>query len=425
MLRFMLSLGRKQWLVYSSILCMSVLPDRVFAITPNEALALVTVHHPDVVQARQNVEIVRASRTIAEARPNPTLTLSTTNSRPRHYGTTSQDPIIRLDQPIERGGKRQLRLENADAQLKVAEHTLMDVTHTAETNVMLALADLWVATQRLDLLQRTEQSLQHTMRLTQKRLKAGDVASVDVQRLAIDVSRAQFDTQQAQLEVQRVQTMLVQLLGGMAPPLTVEYAPQLDDPERILTAQGLNRAVLIDARSDVQALSAQIVSAEKQLALAQAQRTRDISVGVQRERSPENSFNGTLFGVGVSIPLLVGNDYRGDIQQADQTLRLNQQQLALLKTQIQIDLLAAEQTWQMQWQRWQTTQGLLQSGQKTLQAVEFAYQNGAANLTDLLDARRQSLKVQDDVLQSQLQFWKAMLIWRAILHVPFDQPLQF
>ena len=60
--------------------------------------------------------------------------------------------------------------------------------------------------------------------------------------------------------------------------------------------------------------------------IARAQRTRDVSVGVQYEHFPPDARN--TYGISVSIPLFLGNDYRGDIARSEAEHTAAEQQLA-------------------------------------------------------------------------------------------------
>jgi cobalt-zinc-cadmium efflux system outer membrane protein len=94
-----------------------------------------------VLAARYQVDAYRAARLIAGFRPNPTLTLGAEqlNLSSRFFSdlfrTNTQTAAestytIRYEQLIERGGKRAIRAQLADYQLRAGEAQMLDAART-------------------------------------------------------------------------------------------------------------------------------------------------------------------------------------------------------------------------------------------------------------------------------------------------------
>ncbi|KAB2966693.1 TolC family protein, partial [Zoogloea sp.] len=115
-------------------------------LTLAEADARLLEANPSIVMARSSVAAARAGIQIAGARPNPTLTLSASGSSPNRPGSTNHwdratDNTIRIDQQIERGNKRELRLRAADDNLAATGSDLDNAIRLARSD----LANAWAA----------------------------------------------------------------------------------------------------------------------------------------------------------------------------------------------------------------------------------------------------------------------------------------
>ena len=91
-------------------------------LTLGSALTLAMEHNRDVRLAAIAIDNAKAGVIIADAPPNPTLSIQTANINPRAgigagaLRDKTVDTTIRIDQLIERGGKRELRREAATHQ---------------------------------------------------------------------------------------------------------------------------------------------------------------------------------------------------------------------------------------------------------------------------------------------------------------------
>ena len=117
-----------------------------------------------------------------------------------------------------------------------------------------------------------------TIEAAERRVKAGDLSRADLARLSVDALRARNEVDSARLEQVKAQVALAYLIGlereagriraaESWPPIAV---PGLPEVERV-----------VEQRPDVQAAQARIQQADKNRALAQSLRTRDITAGVQ------------------------------------------------------------------------------------------------------------------------------------------------
>ena len=278
--------------------------------------------NPAILQARSAVAGARAGMDIAGARPNPTLSAAVTSINPARnsnggYWDRPMDSVLRVDQTFERGDKRELRLRAADRNLAATGADLANTIRLAR----MALANAWL---NLRAAQEIRQIAAESARLAARaadaaelRGKAGDLAGVDVARFAADAARVANDAVQADLDYARARLELSLLLGNRVAPDTLQAAAEWPDSGLPANDDG--------ERPDLLAARQRLALADAQRDLARAQRTRDVSVGVQYEHFPPDARN--TYGISVSIPLFLGNDYRGDIARSEAEYTAAEQQL--------------------------------------------------------------------------------------------------
>ncbi len=122
-----------------------------------------------------------------------------------------------------------------------------------------------------------------------------------------------------------------------------------------------------------------------------------------------------------SFPLLINNDFSGDIARAQAEVFAARDEVERARAQARIDIdRAGAQLRDAGDRARRLLDQALPSGTRVLQAIEFAFNNGAATLTDLFDTRRQLVAVRADAVQAQADFSKALAAYRAALAAPAD-----
>ncbi len=364
--------------------------------------------------SRRQLEGTSADVRRADVGPNPMLSAGASNTVPRRYRLPDADWIVRLEQLIERGGKRELRVSAARALERAAR---LDVLETSrQQRVMLAGAyfDLVSAQQAVELASETLAGYRRLRTAAERRLQAGDIAQVDVFRLRVEEGRAQNEARAAAGSLEQAQIALAAVLGieARAPGLfaeddflgLTEVSPQETALERAL-----------EQRPDVAALLARIEALAQVRNLAAAQRTRDVTIGVQTERSP--SFGGNVFGISASIPLFLNNDFSGDIARADADLATAREDLERVRGLVRIEVARASAQAASAFERARRIEQVsLPEAGRAASAIEFAFSRGAATLTDLFDARRQLTAVRAEALATRADYSKAVVAWREAVH---------
>jgi len=386
----------------------------------SEAERLLTQRNRELMAARRQVEAAGAQRITAAARPNPTLSLNSTsisnkyNSGPGTSNTTHADTVLRIDQPFERGNKRELRMDAAEGLERAARGDSLDVLRTQLALLRGAYYDLKQAEEKVGVLGENAQLFGRTLSAAQARLKAGDLAAADVAKVQVDHERAQNDARSAVAELARARFALAYLIGEERAADGLRASDGWPARQR-LRPDEIERAIerAAEARPDVAAARARLAAAEKLRDLAKSQQTRDVTLGAQYERYP-STVPADSIGIGISVPLFTGNDFSGDIRRAEVDRYSAQDALDRARAiagndtrRAASDLEAAAD----RLERYDST--LLDAAQRTTKAVEFAFERGATSVLEVLDARRTLRAVQLEALAARTDYAKALAAWRA------------
>jgi cobalt-zinc-cadmium efflux system outer membrane protein len=367
--------------------------------------------------ALQSLRAAQADIQIAGQRPNPTLSTGV-----GQYSTTvgagagslfdkQVDWLARLDQPIERGNKRDLRVQAASQSLRAAGWSAADMLRQQQLALANAWIDLWGAQEKSRLQRELTALYRNTYDSAQRRLKAGDIAASDVARIDLDLQRAETDRIAANTDLIRARFVMASLLA-MEP-----QAPQLKVVSPWPASEPASSTIvpLGDAeRPDLQAARAQQAAADSQAELARSLQTRDISIGLQVDRfAPPTGF-GTTLGAYVSIPLFTNHRYEGELARAEADRDFAAAVRARLEQQARADqqrLLEARLGARLRRERLERE--ALPVAEKVASNAELAYRKGAGTVLELIDALRQLRSLQLEALAVRLDEDRADAAARA------------
>ena len=395
-----------------------LLPVAVLAQTPQrltlaEAATLWQEHNRELQLARTAVAGAEADVLTAGQVPNPQVSLNVTQISPwSGYGAgpwkdKKMDNVLRLDQLVERGGKRDLRIKGADARLDASRYDLDDTGRQQLLTLQQTYFDLRLAQEKRRLAGELAAAYDKSLDTGRLRLKAGDISQVELSRLQIDKSRADNDARQTQAELEQAQVALAYLIGRESDAAQLvaadNWPPLADNP--------LKRGDL-EQRPDVAAARLRVAAAEAARDLAKAQKTRDVTLGLQYEHNMQNEPTNS-YGFGVSIPLFIFHEYEGDIARAEAdltTARLLYERTLAQAVGSSDQASSALRSADERLRRLAT--GLLADAERVAKAAELAYNRGAMNLMDLLDARRTLRQIQIETATAHADHAKALAAWR-------------
>jgi len=294
-------------------------------LTLRQAEILFAERNREIQLGQRQVEVAQAERLSAAARPNPNLSFSASSLSPQR-GLGSGDlrdkqinSVVGLDRLFERGGKREIRMQAADQNIRASRGDYADIQRQQKVALYGAYYDLVAAQERQRIATETAGLFQKTIDAVERRFKAGDISASDVARIRVDALRAQNDARAAQAERQKAQTALAYIIGAERVAARINASDNW--PETGPAADALEIEKALAGRADVQAAQARLAAAEKNRELARALRTRDVTGSVQFQHFP-GDFSNNSFGIGVSIPLFLGYNFEGEIRRTEVELQI-------------------------------------------------------------------------------------------------------
>ena len=384
----------------------------------------------DLLDARRRVQSAEADGLIARAGPNPNLNLGFDDYQPR-TGIGPGSPRNKLlttqigvDQLVERGGKRALRMRVADFLLQATRLDQQDTARQQLLMVRAAYYDLLLAQDTVAIVTQTAQLYDETSAAAQRRLKAGDIPATDASRVEVDRLRAQSDLQNA---IQARSDARLALAGLLALEPQAGRLRAVDDwpavgitgPIQALLTDPDALAQTLDARADVRAARTRIEAAQAGRDLARSLRTRDIVIGGWYKRNAtgaraEPPYVENALGLTVSVPLQINNRYDGEIAHAESDFGSAQDALARTIGVAQNEIQHAATSLETAHQRSERyAREILPGATRNAEAYEFAFRRGALDVTDLLDARRTLRATQLEALDARADYAKAAVAWLA------------
>jgi cobalt-zinc-cadmium efflux system outer membrane protein len=285
----------------------------------------------------------------------------------------------------ERRHKRELRRESAQKETEISVAQYAD----QERNLLFNLRTAFVQTlQQKALLDVTRENLayyNHLLQVSNDRLKAGDIAKVDFQRL--DLQRVQYETdvQTAMVNLRTAKIQLLTLLNDRTPVDQFDVTGPFDFSGEIRPLEALRRMAL-DTRPDLKAAMEAVDKAETDHRLAIANGSTDPTFSVDFARNPPIP---VYFGLSVNIPLRIFDRNQGEKLKTQEDIKRNERLRDAATAQVFSDVDSAYATIQSNLTLLKPyKETYLKEAVDVRDTVSFAYTRGGASLLDFLQAQQ-------------------------------------
>jgi cobalt-zinc-cadmium efflux system outer membrane protein len=354
--------------------------------------------NPVLQAGRIGIDESKANEITAYLRPNPNLTgtidqINPFTSQPSPSGSGGSVyrpfafalPLGSINYLHERQHKRELRLESAKKGTAIAESQQTDLDRTLLFNLRSAFVQ---TLQAKAVLQNAKDNLEywdHELDINQERLKAGDIAKVDQQRLALQRVQFETDYQGALVNLRTAKIQLLTLLNDRTPIDSFDVTGPFEFTEQI-PGQDELRKLALDNRPDLKAAVQAVDKAVTDHKLAVANGSTDPTFGLDFARNPPIP---AYFGFSVTIPLRINDRNQGEKARTELDIHKNEREKDAAEAQVFGDVDSAYATVM-------STMNLVKSYKETYlgvatevrDTVAFAYKRGGATLLDYLDAEK-------------------------------------
>jgi cobalt-zinc-cadmium efflux system outer membrane protein len=375
--------------LFISCLARAQSPDRV---TIDAAVREAIDHNLNLLAEQYNLSVADARIVTARLRPNPVVSygldyidLLGTFKNDSNGGPTETN--IRTDFVLERGGKREARIEVAEGVREVAKLQLLNTTRSLVLDVQNAFVDVLQAKDNLQLARDNLQAFQGIVNVNQTRVRAGDLAKVELVRTQVAQLQFQSAVRQAESKLRVAANKLQTLMGRATASAAFDVEGELRRDTSPVQLPAIQSTAL-DRRPDLLALRRDQARSQAELRSQIAQGKVDYTVGTEYHRTFINGHSNML-GFFFQAPLPVFNRNQGEIERARQESRQIEARIKALQADIDTEVRNA-------WVQYNTSRDLLQSIEHDLldqakdvrDTMDYSYRRGEASLVEFLDAQR-------------------------------------
>jgi len=353
--------------------------------------------NPTLRAAQISIDESRAQEITAYLRPNPDLTASVdqinpfSTQTPPNGGSGTYDPFAyafpagSISYLHERQHKRELRRESAQKETEITAAQYAD----QERNLLFNLRTAFVQTMQqkaiLDLTRENLAYYKHLLDVSNDRLKAGDIARVDFQRLELQRVQYETDVQTALVNLRTAKIQLLMLLNERTPVEQFDVTGAFDFSNQIRPLEDLRRAAM-ENRPDLKAAVEAVDKAQTDHRLAVANGSVDPTFSADFARNPPIP---VYFGLSVSIPLRIFDRNQGEKVRTQQDIARNERLRDAATAQVFSDVDSAYATIQSNLELLRPyKETYLKEAVEVRDTVSFAYTRGGASLLDFLQAQQ-------------------------------------
>jgi cobalt-zinc-cadmium efflux system outer membrane protein len=374
-------------------------------ITMQQAVDLARAKNPTLLSAQQNLLSVKAQEIQAGVRANPYFGFAGSNiTLPAEGASNPYAYSLQVSRLFERGEKRRWRLDSArsttaqtDAQYHAQEQQTILSVRQAFTSFVIAKAAKKLADDNLS-------DFKHEVDISRDRLKAGDIAKLDFERLDLQLAQFESDESNAITNAQQASIQLQALLGYDKPRQDFDVVGDVAPPVVSGTMEDLEQKALT-ARPDFHAAHLGVAVADANVKLAYANGTTDPTLEGEYDRS--GTFNSA--GFNLNIPLRIFDRNQGNKETAKYVAQASRFAETAVRNQVVADV---DQAWigyvnaKILSDRYNGH--YLDEAKDVLDISRFSYEHGGLALIDYLDALRESRSVTSDALNAYSQTWMAI-----------------
>lgn len=378
------------------------------ALTWDQVKARFEISNPALRADADSVDEMRAEEITAYLRPNPQLTLLTDGTQiVPHDGVwqpfKGADFVPNVSYLHERDHKRELRLQSAQQGTRISESQHEDLKRTLEFTLRSAFVQTLQAKYVLKVAHDDLEYYDKIIGISGDRLKAGDIAQVDFER--IDLLRVQYESEleTAIVNLRTAKIQLLQLLNDRTPVEEFDVAGPFDFSETLAPLDDFRQAAL-SARPDLQAALETIQQSETNHKLAVANGSTDPTLSAWYTWNSSNNNPNALqtLGASVSIPLRIFDRNQGEKKRTEIDIERSREASEAARAQVFSDVDTA-------YAEVESSVALLKpykskyndEALRVRDTVTYAYNHGGASLMDFLNA-------QSDYRQVQLAYAQLM-----------------
>lgn len=368
-----------------------------YRLTLSAARELARTRAPSLLASRARIDVARGDRLDASVRQptNPELELSA-GPRRMDGDKVGTDFEIAIGQRFELGGRRDARIERADAGIARADATTDDAERELLRSVSTSFLITLHAERSLEIARESERLFQEIRRVAEQRYETGDVGILDP--YAASLAHARSRTRTAEVEATRVlAARQLRALLGLEPDAVIVVEGELERRPRHALEALIERAA---ERPDLKAIEARIAETQAEQRLARGLRVPELGAFVSYGEEEDSEI--VMGGISISLPFL--NRGQGRLAIAEAEHRALDFELQASRAAVGSDVHA-----------WYDAYSLLNAAasrfesddlprvQELLELARTSYESGNIPFAELLILQRESVETRQAFLDLLLQ----------------------
>ncbi|MGA7955169.1 MAG: TolC family protein [Gloeobacterales cyanobacterium] len=427
-------LGALLWLTLVSPLMAQSNPSQPsqFTLSLSEAFIKANTQNPQLKTAERNLDLSKGDITIAGATPNPQIQSQYGFGPAYSEGGNIQQ--VGLAQTVELGGKRDARINVANAQYRVTNLQLNALRWDIHNQVRRAYAELAAAEANAQLVDTQIALVDQLVLIARKRVEAG--VAPEAELLSAQLARTQLDPQQAQAKG-RIQNARIQLNGLFGEPpeantgisdnglfnLSVAKTELAPNPKAVLPPVEALVEQAYAQRLDLKANIQQQEVARNQIRLVDAQRIPDLQFGVgyvfttYTNANPQTS--GVATSLGITLPIFYNQN--GEVAKAKATLEQTGLQIEASRRQIATNIHTSYQTLSVARKNILEYQSrILADAKEVVKLAQESYQVGKTNLSSVILAQQSAQQIRSGYLDAIVAYQGAWADLESAVGAPLN-----
>ncbi len=370
----------------------------------------------DLLAARQRLTTAEAHVTQANTRPNPTLDAEYSQAK-LLGGQSEGDFAVGVSQVFERGGKRSKRVAVAQLELAQARAEVLALERQYAAGLRAVYARAVAAGRQLDALERLMAVNDELLRVTEARLKEGDVAPLDLNLLRVETDRLRVQAVRAKAGLES-EIITLRTLAGLEQSEPLRIAPLPETPPRFDLSLTEVTDLALRGRADVQAARLGEELGQARVNLARSEAAPDVALSLKYSRT-RDAFDDTPVGplsdkdqvltFGVSVGLPIFNKNQGNIAAAASEQVAAQRQREFLEATVKRDVALAYRRYQAAAEAYALyVTAILPRAQENLKSVRAAYGLGEFSVFEVVNEQRRLLENQTGANEALSDYYAAL-----------------
>lgn len=368
----------------------------------NRALEQFYKNNYDILINKYEIDKAEADFVGTKLLPNPSLSFNYIGLGLSSFPSAGDNTqmTIRIDQLIELGGKRGLRVEAAQENLEAAKLGYRDTIRTLLSGFYTLFYNLKLDVLNAELAKDELRRFDRTQEIAQKRFNAGHLSFVDYTKIKIARIDLENTLTNVETQLKNDSEQFRFLIGSVRTPIPLlllkEWFP--DYEENRLTE------IAYQNRYDLLSLQKQQKAAGYNNSLAKAGRIPDITLGAEYDAF--GIHNTPTVGIGFSIPIPLFNRNQGDIRRRNAEYRQIEAQIEKTRNQIMVDVRQAINNFAASLKVYESYKTRKAEMEELLNRSEKAFSLGGITALDLLDTQKTHrdfmTKYNQSIIQSNL-----------------------